>query len=205
MASPARPIPSQLQEKHCVAVRLPPGRPLPPQIPLNKGPVIRKSVEAFYFAAHAYAKLRNKDPATGTVWNPAITDNGVPIGLLASWFPEVGTLVLAYAAHEKLALQRNYETPFYVPDGWDTKVMYDFNKAFKLLHVPSANASGHWDDDVLKAANARLLEYSNGMIPMRIVLCGFSFGGALAGVAAPWVALAYPSADTRLITFGTPG
>ena len=40
--------------------------------------------------------------------------------------------------------------------------------------------------------------------PLRVVVCGYANGGALASLAAPYAALAYPSADTRLTTFGAP-
>lgn len=37
-----------------------------------------------------------------------------------------------------------------------------------------------------------------------MVLTGFGYGGALSTVLAPWVALQFPTADVRCVTFGAP-
>ncbi len=45
----------------------------------------------------------------------------------------------------------------------------------------------------------------NGGAPVtRVLCCGHSLGGGLATIGSAWAALAYPDADIRCITFGSP-
>ena len=46
--------------------------------------------------------------------------------------------------------------------------------------------------------------HAGGEAPRRVLCCGYCSGGALAAIAAPWAALAYPGADVRCISFGAP-
>lgn len=197
-----------------MALRLPPGSPPahPPIDPppngfrTSKGPILRKSIDSFYFAAkaHGYLQLKSKNPASdlpsASTWNPVEIERDsihetdgttVVAGLLTAWYPEVGTLVLAYAAHE-MPQNDTWVAPFYLPENWDCCGRKSVVEILNKLHFNN-----------VRQANEQLKSFSNGIHPVRILVCGFSSGGALAAVAAPWVALAYPSADTELVTYGT--
>lgn len=45
---------------------------------------------------------------------------------------------------------------------------------------------------------------ARGAMPVRVLCCGHSLGGALATIASVWAALTYPDADVRCVTFGSP-
>lgn len=82
----------------------------------NKGPVIRKSIEAFYFAAHAYGKLHNVPGIDNTAPPRGQNCNWIQVpshgnasacklaGLFSAWYPEVSTLVLAYAGSDDILM-----------------------------------------------------------------------------------------------------
>ena len=43
---------------------------------------------------------------------------------------------------------------------------------------------------------------AGGIVPRRIICCGYCFGGGIATLAATWASLQVPTADVRCITFG---
>ena len=45
---------------------------------------------------------------------------------------------------------------------------------------------------------------AGGLTPRRILCTGYCGGGAMATVAAVWMALQCPTADVRCVTFGSP-
>lgn len=109
--SHTQPLAAPLVGKQALAVKLSKGRP-PTSESANKGPVVRKSIEALYFAAHAYSKLHDESvngdsgPDRGRSCNwiqvPSHGDASACklAGLFSAWYPEISTLVLAYAAHD---------------------------------------------------------------------------------------------------------
>jgi hypothetical protein len=198
----------QLSAKNRLALRLPSGSS-PVELPgispppggwrTSKGPVLRKAVENFYFAAkaHAYLKLQVKTPGLDlpfhSTWTATAPGGNVPdAGLLTAWYPEVGTLVLAYATEAEWPMPETWPraTPFYLPQTWGTDAAEAFVKAFNTLH------------GTLEDATKDLKRYSNGTHPVRVIISGLLGGGALAALAAPWLGLSYPSAVTDLVTFG---
>jgi dienelactone hydrolase len=92
---------------------------------------------------------------------------------------------------------------FYLPSAWQATARSNFAELLHDLHAPPSS-HGASPSATLKAANEQLRSLSNSCDPLRVVVCGFATGGALASLAAPYVALAYSSADTRLITYGAP-
>ena len=43
-----------------------------------------------------------------------------------------------------------------------------------------------------------------GTIPVRLDVSGHSLGAGVASICAVWASLTYPTADVRLVTFGSP-
>jgi len=195
--------------KNRIALRLHPGAPpvhLPIAAPPNgfrtsKGPILRKSIESFYFAAKAHAYLllskipnddagdAKKDLPTVSTWTLIRISPKIGAGLLTAWYPEVGTLVLAYAA-QGVPFDDKWKAPFYLPESWDCYGIKSMTELFNTLH--------HSD---MKKAKKQIKSFSKEKYPIRILVCGLGDGGALAALAAPLLALAYPSADVELVTY----
>lgn len=95
----------------------------------NKGPVVRKSVEAFYFAAHAYQRLHDMGLKGGTEPTRDANSKWIPVpchmdakgkklaGLFSVWYPEISTLVLAYAGSDTLIKSVSNVALAYAGDG----------------------------------------------------------------------------------------
>jgi hypothetical protein len=95
----------------------------------NKGPVVRKSVEAFYFAAHAYQKLHDVGLQSGPEPTRDANCKWIPVpghmdakgeklaGLFSAWYPEISTLVLAYAGSDTLMKSVRNIVVAYAGDG----------------------------------------------------------------------------------------
>lgn len=86
--------------------------PQPTLSPRNKGPILRKAIEAFYFASKAHALLHSQSDGTArpiaglpraASWIPqSLGGDNNRCGLLSAYYPEVGTLVMAYAATDSM-------------------------------------------------------------------------------------------------------
>jgi hypothetical protein len=203
----------QLLFKNRLALRLPPGCPAE-QLPItspadgwrtSKGPILRKAVDNFYFAAKAHSLLFQKEldqaqksklPGVSNWLTLTDVENKsgalVPLraGLLTAWYAEVGTLVLAYACKaDATAISKPSSTPFFLPDSWDTTGAEPFVSTLNKFHGSCAEAEH------------QLRTFSQNEHPTRILVSGYGDGAALAALAAPWLALSYPTADTELVTF----
>ncbi len=157
------------------------------------GNAVRHSMRAFYDAA-----LDDKE----YVLPGAFRRGALDVKARIVWDREQSLLVLAFKGltHEWDLIQDSIAC---VRPSWIDRSMagtacvhHYFATAFMSLLKP--------DDPEQPGLLDTINHILNDERPLRVLCCGYSLGGALATLAAVWVALQMPMADVRCITFQAP-
>ncbi len=176
-----------------------------------KGPVLKKLAEAFMYVRATTrggpnALLPGSIHVTAEATNPKSTSNcGVHIGFVQS----TQQLVLAWDMYtndfEEVESARPIKPAWLQLLNPKASVLDYFSNNFeRIIHAEGGSVAYTSDGPTLHNALEAIDHVLQGAIPRRVLCTGFCMGGALATLSVPWIALRFPTADVRCITFGAP-
>lgn len=174
-----------------------------------KGPVLKKLAEAFMYVrastrGNANALMPGSIKVTAEATDPTSVYNcGVHVGYVQSTQQLVLVWDMFTSDFGKLERARPVRPAWLQQLHPKAAVLDFFSDNFeRIVRAQGGTAHGAPADvqGVLQAIDHNV----QGTVPRRILCTGFCMGGALATLSVPWIALRFPTADIRCITFGAP-